>query len=237
MNSLTLSTPALSVPGTPLARLSRGVSTFQRGFYRRNKRHFVSLARHGQTPHTLFITCSDSRVDPGALTSTLPGELFMVRNIGNLVHPHSQDGGECRAVASAIEYATHALGITDIVVCGHSHCGACASLYSDGHVADLAHTQQWMREGLKVKEQLLARAPRDIVELKRSREATQQLLRATEKAMVVNSLNNLLTYPAVQAGLEEGRLALHGWHYMLETGEIEHYRPDTRAFAPLGAAS
>jgi carbonic anhydrase len=216
------------------SRLQEGVAAFQRGYYRKHKQRFLALVK-GQTPHTLFITCADSRISPNAVTDTDPGELFTVRNIGNVVHAATDAEGA--AVASALEYGIGVLGVADVIVCGHSHCGACASLYDGGHAhgsVDLAHTRRWMEAGHEVRGAILAAAARHgTATVLKSRQQKRELLEATEKAMVVKSLSNLLTYPFVKEHVEDGRLRIHGWYYRMESGEIEAYDPDALAFAPL----
>src|SRR4051794_25721253 len=114
-------------------KLIRGIARFQAEVYKRNKSLFEQLAS-GQKPHTLFITCSDSRIQPDVITGTQPGEMFALRNIGNILPPHGQGEAEAEAV---IEYAVVALGVRDIVVCGHSNCGAMKALLAPEHLAEL----------------------------------------------------------------------------------------------------
>jgi carbonic anhydrase len=215
-------------------RLAKGVTRFRRGYFRRNRERYAELVREGQTPHALFITCADSRVLPHAMTGTDPGELFVLRNVGNMVPPWAPTS-ECAAVGSAIEYAVQVLGVADIVVCGHSHCGACAALYADEQ-DDMQLTAKWLRQGDRVRELVIEKTGLDDEGLRsalRSRERRAQLLRATERAMVVQHLSNLMTYPAVAGKVEAEELNLHGWYYTLESGEIERYDPDRLAFLPL----
>jgi carbonic anhydrase len=215
--------------------LTKGVSKFRRGYFRRHREKFENLVRHGQNPGALFITCADSRILPHALTHTAPGDLFVLRNVGNMV-PAWAPGAECPAVGSAVEYAIGVLGVSHIVVCGHSHCGACAALYDDELGPELAMTARWLEQGARVKELILEKAALDeggLDGVLQSREKKAHILRATEKAMVVQHLRNLLTYPGVAPRVEKGELALHGWHYALESGAIESYDPERLAFVPL----
>ncbi len=180
-------------------RLAKGVTRFRRGYFRRNRERYAELVREGQTPHALFITCADSRVQPHAMTGTDPGELFVLRNVGNMVPPWAPTS-ECAAVGSAIEYAVQVLGVADIVVCGHSHCGACAALYADEQ-DDMQLTAKWLRQGDRVRELVIEKTGLDDEGLRsalRSRERRAQLLRATERAMVVQHLSNLMIHPRVR---------------------------------------
>jgi carbonic anhydrase len=215
--------------------LKKGVSKFRRGYFRRHRDKFENLVRHGQNPGTLFVTCADSRILPHALTHTAPGELFVLRNVGNMVPPWTPEQ-ECTAVGSAVEYAVGVLGVSDIVVCGHSHCGACAALYDDDPGPELAMTARWLEQGARVRSLILEKAALDeggLESVLQSRDKKAQLLRATERAMVVQHLRNLLTYPGVAPRVERGELAIHGWYYSLESGAIESYDPQRLAFVPL----
>lgn len=219
-----------------LESLIHGVSRFRRGYFSKNREKFIDLVENGQRPHTLFITCADSRIVPHAVTHTNPGEIFVLRNVGNMVPPCSPDD-HCSSTGSAIEYATSVLQVSEIVVCGHSHCGACAALFNrhdpDG---ELALTQKWLRQGKPVRDLVLKEATTEfdnVTPIFRSRDEQQQLLRATEKAMVVQHLSNLMTYPAVAKRVVDGSLRLHGWHYTIETGSVECYDPQRLAFVPI----
>lgn len=216
--------------------LIKGTTRFRKGYFSRNREKFAHLVEHGQTPHTLFITCADSRVIPNTLTHADPGDIFVLRNVGNMVPAHAADQS-CNSTGAAIEYAVSVLGVDEIVVCGHSHCGACAALYSDDdHAGELALTRRWLEQGRNVRDLVLREAATEfdnVTPIFRSREEKQELLRATEKAMVVQHLANLMTYPAVARRHAEKTLRLHGWHYTIETGRIECYDPDRLCFVPL----
>lgn len=134
--------------------LVKGVTRFHRGYFRKNRGRFAELVRHGQNPSTLFITCADSRIIPHAITNTDPGDLIVARNFGNMVPP-CEDGHECNSTGAGIEYALSVLGVSKIVVCGHSHCGACAALYQHEAHEDLALTQKWLTQGNAVRDLVL----------------------------------------------------------------------------------
>jgi carbonic anhydrase len=219
--------------------LIKGVAKFRRGYFRKNREKFVDLVRNGQKPSTLFITCADSRVIPHAITHTDPGDLFVVRNVGNMVPPYEQ-GQDCTSTGAGVEYAVSVLGVSEIVVCGHSHCGACAALYQPGPDDDLALTQKWLAQGQQVRDLILDQAAAEydnVTPIFRSRAEREQVLRATEKAMVVQHLANLLTYPAVARRVAEGSLSLHGWYYVIERGVVEYYDAQRLAFLPLELGS
>ncbi|TFG91149.1 MAG: carbonic anhydrase, partial [Candidatus Atribacteria bacterium] len=141
-----------------------------------------------QKPHTLFITCSDSRVDPNMITGTLPGELFIIRNIANLVPP-DRETPEYVATTSAVEYALLSLGVGNIIVCGHSNCGGCALvLQPEIHLRHLPHTRKWMELARSVGDQILRNMPDHEPEARAW---------AMEQANVVAQMKNLLTYPCI----------------------------------------
>lgn len=215
--------------------LVTGVARFHRSYFRKNRSKFVDLMREGQNPHTLFITCADSRIIPHALTQSDPGDLFVMRNVGNMV-PAQRPGQECSSTGAGIEYAVSVLGVSEIVVCGHSHCGACAALYQTEHPDELALTRKWLAQGKGVRDLVLAHGGHGTHRARSpfgSRKELEHVMRATEKAMIVQHLANLMTYPAVARRVADGSLTLHGWYYVIERGVVEAYDAAQLAFAPL----
>ncbi|KYJ87112.1 carbonic anhydrase [Sulfurovum riftiae] len=207
-----------------LKEFGAGHESFQKIAFNKSKERFKKLVDEGQHPKALFIGCSDSRVMPAMITSSKPGDLFIVRNIGNFVAPFNPDA-DFHATASAIEYAVSILEVSDIIVCGHSHCGAIAALYKEiKQTPENIHTIKWLELGHEAKR----------VALLAHRESPDEVLhRYTEKISVVYQLDNLLTYPGVKQRVEEGTLFLHGWHYNLEDGMIEYYDDENFEFKPL----
>lgn len=207
-----------------LKEFGKGHQSFQQIKFKHNQERFKKLVAEGQSPKALFIGCSDSRVMPAMITGSKAGDLFIVRNIGNFVAPYSPDA-DYHATASAIEYAVSVLGISDIIVCGHSDCGAIAALYKDIQATpENIHTINWLKlghEAKRVASLAHKNAPKDVV------------LRYTEKISVVYQLDNLLTYPAVKRKVEAGTLFLHGWHYDIENGNIEYYDDENYEFKAL----
>ena len=201
-----------------------GHSAFQKVKFKKNEERFKRLVKEGQNPKALFIGCSDSRVMPDMITGSKPGDLFIVRNIGNFVAPFKPDE-DFHSTASAIEYAVSMLEVSDIIVCGHSHCGAIAALYSDlPQTPENLHTIKWLDLGKEAKK---------VAMLAYKGRSEEEMLRYTEKLSVVYQLDNLLTYPGVKRRVEEGTLFLHAWHYDLESGLIEHYDDEKYEFIPL----
>ena len=189
---------------------------FHEGHFRRHEARYRELAATGQHPSVLFIGCSDSRVMPHLLLDSLPGEVFIVRNAGNLIPPHDEAGGFHGTVAS-IEFAVGVLGVRDIVVCGHSHCGALRALYR-GVPPNARHLDRWL--------DLAREAVLPVQE-------TEDALRRVEQRSVVLQMEHLLTYPMVRERMERGEIALHGWHYVIETGEVSAVDAARRDFRPM----
>lgn len=218
--------------------LIKGTDQFRRGYFSKNRDKFIDLVENGQRPEVLFISCADSRVVPHAITNADPGDLFVLRNVGNMV-PAFNESESCNSTGSAIEYAVSVLEVSEIIVCGHSHCGACAALFNSSYDDELTLTRKWLEQGQKVRDLILEEAATEFdqaMPVFRSRDEQQELLRATEKAMVVQHLANLMSYPSVARRVEAGQLRLHGWYYTLELGSIESYDPDRLAFLPLSHA-
>lgn len=203
-----------------MRKLIRGVHEFQSEIFSQERGLFERLAE-GQRPETLFITCSDSRIDPNLLTQTVPGELFVLRNAGNIVPPASAaPGGE----AATIEYAIVALQVRDVIVCGHSKCAAVAGLLSPQELTNLPYMADWLKH---------AEATKAIVSKKYSnRSADERWAGAVEENVLVQ-LDNLRTHPAVAAAESRDRLKLHGWVYQFETGLVLAYDPIEGRFVPL----
>jgi len=180
---------------------------------------FRALVKEGQHPTTLFIGCSDSRLVPYLLTGAPPGELFLVRNVGAFVPPYDGSHGH-HGTAAAIEFAVLNLQVSRIVVCGHSHCGAIKALY--GEVSPEARNlQRWLDLG---REAVLPV------------QAGPEALRRTEQRAVVLQLERLMDYPMVRSRVEAGQLSLHGWHYVIEDGEVHVFDVQTGRFVAASQA-
>jgi carbonic anhydrase len=200
-----------------MQKLINGLHHFQTALFGSQRELFERLAA-GQSPETLFITCSDSRINPNLLTQTDPGELFILRNAGNLVPPYGAGlGGE----AATIEFAVAGLGVKDIVVCGHSHCGAMKGLLEPPPARDFPALNQWLSH---------AESTRRIVRDKYGDRESPALLNVTIQENLLAQMENLRTHPVVASGLALGRLKLHGWVYKIETGEVFAYDPATGQF-------
>jgi len=208
-----------------LIDLLKGAQTFHDEVYPKNQELFFDLAE-GQSPATLFITCADSRINPSMITQTKPGELFIVRNVGNIVPPYGEMLG---GVSSAIEYAVGALGITNIVVCGHSNCGAMGALMDlDSPKLDkLPTVKRWLRT---------ADTARAVAFALRADDAGPASVQDLAEQNVLLQLTHLRTHPLVAAALASNKLTLQGWFYDIAKGTITVLNEETRKAMPLEEA-
>ncbi|MDD4526672.1 MAG: carbonic anhydrase [Candidatus Margulisbacteria bacterium] len=193
--------------------LLKGIVEFKEKDFEKYKELFTSICKH-QDPHTLFIGCSDSRVIPNMITKTLPGELFVLRNIANLVPPY-REVDEYLATTSGIEYAVKQLNVENIIVCGHSNCGGCASLFIENTGSDeLPATSKWMNLAKNVLKQVNEQLPDGSLEAKGW---------LAEQINVVEQMKHLLTYPYIKEKYEKKEINIFGWHYIIETGDVFNY--------------
>lgn len=200
---------------------ARGHQEFKNLYFKEHENEFMRLVEKGQAPKTLFIGCSDSRVIPELISASRPGEFFVIRTAGNFV-PYNDPGILWDGVAATIQYAVEVLGVVDIIVCGHSHCGAIQGLFKDIKLETLAH---WLRFGHEAKRTtLLALGENVSDEMKYS---------VAERISILFQLDHLLTYPYIKEKVNAQKIFLHGWHFTIETGEIEYYDPATLKFVPL----
>ena len=207
-----------------LKDLIKGNENFKNNKFPEMEKELQELVKHGQHPEIMFIGCSDSRVTPDLMLNTKPGDMFILRNVGNFVPPFKHDE-DFHGSAAAIEFAIAVLKVKHIIICGHSHCGACKSLYEEIPDTDsLVHVKTWLNLGMKAKERTLRNK-------KFSNE--EEMYRATERNSIRHQLDNLLTYPDVKKLLENGELQIHGWYYNIATGEIEYYKEEEDIFRPL----
>lgn len=193
---------------------------FHSDYFPLHQQRFQDLVSEGQHPKTLFIGCCDSRLVPYLLTGAGPGELFIVRNVGALVPPYDDSHG-LHGTTAAVEFAVLSLKVERIVVCGHSHCGAVRAAY-EGVPAEARVLKAWL--------QLVREAVLPV-------QATPEALRRTEQRSVVLQLERLMDYPMVRRAVEAGELTLHGWHYVIEDGEIHVFDAQDANFVPASRAT
>jgi carbonic anhydrase len=204
----------------PIESILQGLKRFQKRVYPKNRELFEKLALQ-QRPEALFITCSDSRIDPVMLTQTKPGELFISRVIGNIVPRYPRTVG---GVSATIEYAVGVLGVTDVIVCGHTDCGVMKGVLNPEALKSLANVSAWLRH---------AQPARRAVEKSRGELNESDFLLALTERNVIEQLDNLRTHPSVAARLAQGNLRLHGWVYHIGPGTVTAYVPDLNKFLPI----
>ncbi len=203
-----------------MQKLVHGVHHFQQNVFSSQRTMFERLAQ-GQEPQALFITCSDSRINPNLITHTEPGELFILRNAGNIVPPYGAGrGGE----APTIEFAVTGLGVKHVIVCGHSFCGAINGLFDPSKLEKMPVVADWLR---------FAETTRRIVTENYPNLTPEELVSVAIQENVLSQVENLETHPCIAAGLARGDLKLHAWMYKIETGEVFAYSPDEGQFVPL----
>ncbi|MCB1749716.1 MAG: carbonic anhydrase [Gammaproteobacteria bacterium] len=203
-----------------MPRLAAGVVKFRRDVFPHMRELFHGLAA-GQKPEALFITCSDSRIDPTLITQTEPGELFICRNAGNVVPPHTNDTD---SMTAAIEFAVGALEVPHVVICGHTHCGALRGAMHPEQLGHLPHVSEWLgytRAALQTVEQLGA----GLDEAARMQMLIEQ--------NVLMQMRHIQTHPYVAARLAVGKLRLHGWIYDIESGAVSAWDERAQAFADV----
>ncbi|MGE8469884.1 MAG: carbonic anhydrase [Paraburkholderia hospita] len=196
-----------------------GFLKFQRDVFPARKELFRKLAT-SQTPRTLFISCSDSRMVPELVTQREPGDLFVIRNAGNIVPSFGPEPG---GVSATVEYAVAALGVTDVVICGHSDCGAMTAVATCKCLDHMPAVANWLRYADSAK----------LVNESRDHASEHERIDSMVRENVIAQLNNLKTHPSVALALAQGRLKLHGWVYDIESGSIDALDSTTRQFVSL----
>ncbi|MBD2197337.1 MULTISPECIES: carbonic anhydrase [Calothrix] len=204
-----------------MKKLIRGLRDFKSSYFRANEELFEQLS-HGQKPRVLFITCSDSRIDPNLITQAGLGELFVIRNAGNIIPPFgATNGGE----GATIEYAIQALDIQQIIICGHSHCGAMKGLMKlDKLRVEMPLVHDWLK---------YAEATRQLVNENYSDYEGEELLDVIIAENVLTQIENLRTYPVIRSKLYQGKLSIYAWIYQIEAGEVLGYDPQNHAYVLL----
>ncbi len=203
-----------------MQKLVKGIHSFQTGFFASHRALFEQLASAGQQPETLFITCSDSRVDPNLITNSQPGELFIVRNVGNVVPSSDLPGG----TAAAIQYAVEVLNVENIIICGHTQCGALKAILDPESVTHLEYVRRWVNSTIDVKK---------LIDEKYAHLEGEAKLTAAIQENVLGQLEHLRNYPFVAKRMDAGKLQVNGWIFEVGTGEVFDYEPEQGEFLPL----
>ena len=208
-----------------LEQLKAGVRRFQKEVYPERAEIFAQAASEPQRPHTLFITCADSRIDPVEITSAGTGDVFVTRNIGNMVPAYGEMLGSTSAV---IEFAVTALGVGHVVVCGHSDCGAMKALLDPESVKKMPTVKNWLRNAHAALTAADALYERD------QREGSQRtLLQELTEQNVLLQMSHLKTHPSVAGAIAKGDLNVSGWIYEIGSGEVRIARDGQRTFTPV----
>jgi len=206
-----------------IQKLISGFRRFQRQFFHSDDTLLDQLRRK-QTPKVLVIGCSDSRVDPAIITDCRPGDLFVIRNVANLVPPYEPDT-HYHGVSSALEYAVRFLEVEHIIILGHSHCGGIDALMRSSEQTPIGEfIDRWVD---------IARPAKNAVLKDLSKKTSELQCRACEQAAMLISLENLLSFPWITDRVEQGKLAIHGWYFDLEAGEMLSYNPEKGLFEKL----
>ncbi|HBP87206.1 MAG TPA: carbonic anhydrase [Nitrospirales bacterium] len=190
-----------------MEKVLKGLIKFQKEVFSKKKELFAGLSGQ-QKPRAVFVTCSDSRIDPSLLTQTEPGELFIIRNAGNLIPTY---GAAIGGSTASLEYGISVLQVKDIIICGHTDCGAMEALLHREKLQELPAVTVWLQHAettVRIMKDLYAHLQGD------------ELFATTIRENVVVQLDHLKTHPAVATGLRRGNLRLHGWVYSIGTGEV-----------------
>ena len=210
------------MPDQVLERLKNGVRRFQAEVYSRNVDFYRKVAHVPQHPHTLIVSCADSRIDVESITSSQPGEIFVARNIGNMVPGYGEMLG---GVSAVIEYGVSALKVKHIVVCGHSDCGAMKALLAPASLDDMPTVKTWLKNGEAALTIATSPSPHDA-------QSYNLIERMTEENVLLQ-LTHLKTHPSVAGAMARGELTVSGWIYDIATGEIRIAEDGAREFRPV----
>jgi carbonic anhydrase len=206
-----------------MQKLIKGALTFRRHVFSAYRDLFAKLAQ-GQSPEALFITCSDSRVVPNLITATDPGDLFVVRNVGNIVPPHAPGAPRENPGAAALEYAIEVLNVRHVIVCGHSSCGAMRAALSGVGSDRMPHAAAWLSHVDQAKQLLQPYEPFP------DEQTRADML---SELNVLTQIKHIKTYPFVAEKLESGALHLSAWFFEIDSAQLYTYNPDEEQFVPL----
>jgi carbonic anhydrase len=191
-------------------KLIAGHHRFKEGYYKQNKSKLSKLAKQGQSPKICIVSCSDSRVDPTTILDCEPGDLFVIRNVANLIPPCESDDN-FHGTSAALEYAVLNLEVESIIVLGHTQCGGIKALIdTPPNTVNNSFAAKWMQQIEHVRDDVM----------KHANEVTDAHYHTCEEKGIIQSLNNLMTFPWVQERIKSGKLFIHGWHYNLDDGSL-----------------
>ena len=205
-----------------LEELKAGIRKFRTDVYPKNKDTYVKAASEPQRPHALIVTCADSRIDPELITQSQPGDIFVTRNVGNLVPAYGEMLG---GVSAVIEYAVSALKVQHVVICGHSDCGAMKGLLNPGSLEKLPTVKSWLTNAQAALSVANSLAHKD--------DSASDSLRQLTEENVLLQLQHLRTHPSVAGAMAKGELTISGWVYDIGTGEVRISEDGGRVFVPV----
>ncbi len=208
-----------------MQKLEAGIHHFHANYFASHRGLFERLAEKGQRPETLFITCSDSRVVPNLITNAAPGDLFIVRNVGNIVP--SVERGFIGGVSAAIEYAVEVLEVGQVIVCGHTHCGAIEAILHPERVAHLGYVSRWLAQSSRIP---------GLIEERYGHLDGEARVAAAVQENALAQLENLRSFDFVARRLDAGTLKMSGWVFKIATGEVFDYDPVSGQFLQLGSS-
>ena len=208
----------------PPQKLIDGFVRFRARHYEQGDSQFQQLVAQGQTPKTLVVACCDSRVDPALVLDCAPGDLFVIRNVANLVPPSEGRIGH-HGTSAALEFGVRNLDVEHIIVLGHAHCGGIQALAKTGGLLNPdSFIDDWMH---------LAESARASVAQDMPNATLEEQVCACEQRAILVSLHNLMTFPWVRERVEKGTLTLHGWYFDIERGELLRYNPNSKSFEAI----
>ena len=206
-----------------LQHLVAGYQKFRELYFNDNDTLYQELTKYGQQPTILVVACSDSRVDPALILNFRPGDLFVVRNVANLIPPYESDNGY-HGTSAALEFGVHGLGVRHIIVLGHSQCGGIKALVEDSEPVKQGFIGRWMGLAAAAHARVLCTHPHT---------TTTEKMNLCSHYSLQQSIDNLLTFPWIKERVAADNLMLHAWHLELETGLIYALNPDTNKFEAL----
>jgi len=203
-------------------RLVEGYRRFWNSYYKEDRALFEHLTQQGQSPKSIVVGCCDSRVDPAIVTDCAPGDLFIIRNVANLVPP-LETAGHFHGTSAALEFGVRQLEVEHIIVLGHAHCGGIQALMDRQPDAEQGEgfIDAWMQLAAHARNRVLSRM---------HGESAEAQYRACEQEAILVSLDNLLSFPWVLQRVAQGKLTLHGWYFDLERGELLRFNPESHCF-------
>lgn len=206
--------------------LIKGYQIFREHYFSQDHLLYDQLVRYGQNPKVLIIACSDSRVDPAIVTNAQPGDLFVIRNVANLVPPYEEDNAHYHGTSAALEFGVCGLGIRHVVICGHSQCGGIRALLENSYqnTPENSFIQKWMQ---------LAKPAYDFISQKHAKAPLEEQVEICSQQSLIHSLDHLKSFPWVREKIQENKLFLHAWYFDLSEGVIQTFDENRQKFVEL----